>query len=212
MLKIKVIKDFRNLKSGDVYEFEKYFPICVVGGNGCGKSSLFQALRGFKNDLNSNSLYADDFKKLSKNIEVEHDYEKMFFYDSVKDDGRDFMVGYDASEYLSSGAFQTKDKSHGESSIIGLNIFLNKIIKEITPNKSLLILDEIDKGFSFSLMTKYDLILYNISIKYEIDIIAITHNPFAMIKTYLIYDFEKRNIELSEKYIKNIGNVEIKFG
>lgn len=123
MLKIKVIKDFRNLKSDSIYSFEEPFPVCVVGDNGCGKSSLFQALRGFKNDLADISLYKSDYKKLAENIEVEHNYEKIFFFDSIKDDGRDFMVGFDAVNYIESGAFYSKDKSHGETSILQLSIF-----------------------------------------------------------------------------------------
>lgn len=212
MLKITVKKTFRGLNQGDIYDFKDDYPIIVVGDNGCGKSSLFHALRGIKNDSpNNDSLYSSKYKELSDNIEVEHNYEKIFFYDSIKDDGRDFMVGYDAATYYNSGAFHTKDKSHGESSIINFGVFLEKIKDKIIPYKSLLVLDEIDKGFSLSLMVRFNDMLFNIQHKYKVHVIAVTHNPFAMTQNIIVYNFKTRDFELADKYIEKIGKVKIEF-
>jgi ABC-type sugar transport system ATPase subunit len=81
-MKIKIKKDFRCFKAGDEYDFSDIKTIkalCIVGENGCGKSSLFHALRGTKNDMSTNSLFESDFKKLAEFVEIEHSYEKIFF-------------------------------------------------------------------------------------------------------------------------------------
>ena len=203
-MKITVKTDFRNLKKGDVYDFtniDKLKTITVVGKNGCGKSSIFQALRGTKDDIKNDSLYKNDFKKLKDNIEVEHSYDKIFFLDSVKDNGFDLNNAYDASSYVNSGGFQTKKKSHGESSLIYLSLFLDKVKKEIVENKTLIVFDEFDKGFSLELQAKVRDIISNISEKYNVHIITISHNPILIYKSYIVYDMEKREMVSSSKYL-----------
>lgn len=205
-MKITVIKDFRNLKKGDVYDFtniNKLKTITVVGKNGCGKSSIFQALRGTKDDIKNDSLYKNDFIKLKDNIEVEHSYDKIFFLDSVKDNGFDLNNAYDGSSYINSGGFQTKNKSHGESSLIYLSMFLDKVKKEIVENKTLIVFDEFDKGFSLELQAKVRDIISNISEKYNVHIITISHNPILIYKSYIVYDIEKREMVSSSKYLND---------
>lgn len=205
-MKITVKNDFRNLKKDDVYDFtdiNKLKTITVVGKNGCGKSSIFQALRGTKDDIKSDSLYQTDFKKLKDNIEVEHSYEKIFYLDSVKDNGFDLNNAYDASAYVNSGGFHTKDKSHGESSLLYLSMFLDKIKKHIVENKTLIVFDEFDKGFSLELQAKVRDVIYNISEKHKVHIITISHNPILIYKSHIVYDMEKREMVLSSKYLND---------
>ena len=213
-MKITVKNDFRNLKKGDVYDFtdiNKLKTITVVGKNGCGKSSIFQALRGTKDDIKNDSLYKNDFLKLKDNIEVEHSYEKIFYLDSVKDNGSDLNNAYDASAYVNSGGFYTKDKSHGESSLLYLSMFLDKIKKDIVENKTLIVFDEFDKGFSLELQAKVRDIIYNISEKHNVHIITISHNPILIYKSYIVYDMEKREMVSSSKYLNDkIGMTFIK--
>ena len=122
-MKITIKNDFRRLKQGDVYEFEKDLGYTLVAGaNGYGKSSLFHALRGLQNDLEEKSLYKDGFIKLSENIYVEHEFEKIFFLDSIMDDGNNLMISYDAVNFMESGGFATKDKSHDEGLFIRIKI------------------------------------------------------------------------------------------
>ena len=58
MLRITVLNDFRNLKKDAIYDLsalDNLKAMILVGDNGCGKSSLLQALRGTKDDTNTNT-------------------------------------------------------------------------------------------------------------------------------------------------------------
>lgn len=65
--------------------------------------------------------------------------------DRVKDDGANMNNAYDAVSFLQGGGFQTKDRSHGESSLIYIDTFLTKIKSKIVPENAIGF-DEVDAG------------------------------------------------------------------
>lgn len=210
MLKIAILNDFRNLKRDTIYDLstlDKLKSMILVGDNGCGKSSLLHALRGTKDDTNTNtaggSLYTTDFKLLQSNINVEHDYEKIFFLDSIKDNGMDLNNAYDAVEFVNSGGFHTKDRSHGEASLIYLSLFLSKIKDRIVENKTLIVLDEVDKGLSLSKQLKMYDIINNLVYKFKVHVLVVSHNALLIQKSEIVFDIEKNGMEVSPKYLSD---------
>ena len=208
LIKMKIIveNDFRKFKKGDIFDFsmlKEYKFLTVVGNNGSGKSSLIQTIRGFKHDLKENSLFRDDYKKLTENVKIESEYEKIFIYDSIKDDGTHFMNAYDASNYIGMGGFENQRRSHGESSLNNLSAFFQKFKDKIIKEKTLVVLDELDKGFSLQSQTMY-LNFVNKLIGMGCHVIVVTHNVFAIKQSILVYDFEAKKITTSDKYIESI--------
>jgi len=211
-MKITVTKDFRNFKAGEVLDFsalEKFQSITMVGENGCGKSTILQALRG-KLGV-TKSLYNSDFKDLGNNIEIEHNYEKVFFFDAVKDNGNDFMVGFDAVNYLEAGGFATKDLSHGQAALHYIAKFLHENEKKIVPNKTLLVFDEIDNGLSLQNMSKFINFIRKMTYIHKCNVLIASHNPFFITQSHICYDMETRKMLSSLSYIeKATGYVVIK--
>jgi predicted ATPase len=210
-MKITVKSDFRNFKAGDVFDFsiiDKIRTITVVGENGCGKSSLFHALRGLYKGVfgyNTNrSLYETDFKLLGLNIEVEHSYEQILFLDNIKDNGTDMNVAYDASSFISNGGWASQNLSHGQCSIFHINKFITENKEKIIPNKTLFVFDEIDNGFSLGYMGKFINLIKKIAFAKDngCHIIVISHNPFFIKQSLICYDFENKKFENSDIYIE----------
>lgn len=210
-LKIKVVKDFRGFKEGENLDFfEITRNLCIISGdNGCGKTSMMQALRGHfianKKLKKTSSLKESDYVELSSNIEVEEDYDHVIYFDSVNDAGDNFLNAADASSYIEMGGFATRHLSHGQTQMYYVKQVLEKLekIKESGEEKKvLLILDEFDKGFSLKLQSKVYNILTNISYKYKCDVICISHNYLLLEKMGYFFNMEKRNLDFIDHYLK----------
>jgi predicted ATPase len=153
----------------------------VVGDNGSGKSSLLSALRGtfVEPSYDKGSLYNFSNKELSESITVEHDFDKAFFYDAVKDKPNDLNNAYDAMEFIRNGGFETRDKSHGQSSLYLISKMIDEIetYRKANPTaKILVILDEPEVGFDLKTQFKLPKMIANISNFLDCHIILATHN------------------------------------
>lgn len=205
-MKITVNKDIRNLKQGQVFDFKglKAFGyITIVGENGCGKSTILQAIRGTY-DHNNQSLYRHDFKELAKNFTIETDYEEFLFLDSVKDDGTHFMNASDASVFISSGGFHAEKLSHGQGSLMYLHKFLTENKDRIRPGKTLVVLDEVDGGLSLSNSAKFFNFVLRLLDQYQCHVLIVSHNPFVITRSIVCYDFETASGVSSTKYIEKM--------
>lgn len=207
-MKITVTKDFRCFKAGDVFDFSKIKEdymgsIVIVGENGCGKSSLLQALRGYKNDDPTKSMHESDFKELANNISVEHEYEKIFYYDAVKDNGSDFMVAYDAMQFIDSGGFAKSRLSHGQGSLYSIGTFVEKQKSKIIPGKTLMVFDEMDNGLSLKNQSLYQNVMYKL-LSLGCHVIVITHNIFTITQAVIVYDFGNKKFVSSMLYTKDL--------
>lgn len=164
------------------FEVEFKNPIEVlVGSNGSGKSSLLSAIRGVfvSPSFSGGSLYDHGFKELSNQVTIEHDFDKAFFYDSVKDNPKDMNNNYDAMEFIRGGAFHTRDKSHGQSSMYMLSRMIGEVEEYRVANptaKILVVFDEPEVGFDLSMQFKLPNIIANVVKKLNCQVIVASHN------------------------------------
>lgn len=206
-MKITVKEKYRTLEKDWVYDFsllKELKTLTIVGENGCGKSSLLQALRGHIDEPNNKSLHKYDFQKLASNISIEHDYEKIFFFDAVKDNGVDFMNAYDAVGLIDSGGFQAQNISHGQGAMMYMSRFLRLNSDKIIPDKTLVVFDEIDNGLSLGNLARFQNFIYGLNLNHKCDVLIISHNPFFISQSLIVYDFNKRKIVTADDYIKEV--------
>ena len=208
---ITIKKDFRTFKQGEVIDLSvmPWGFTTIVGDNGCGKTSLFQAIRGHF-PAQTKSLYESDYKEIAENIEIEHSYEKVLFFDAVNDNGLNFQNAYDAVNYATMGGFAKQNLSHGQGTMNDIGRLIARVKKEIVPQNTLLVLDEVDNGLSLVNMTKFRNVVTHLA-SLGCEVLVVSHNPFFIHQSILVYDLETRQTELGKTYIRNKTGFDLSF-
>ena len=182
-MEINVIKDFRNFKAGESFNFTEDVTV-IVGDMGSGKSSLVSSLRGnLLGEDSSTGLAANTLTTLGTNITVDENFDKIFCYDSIADDGLRFHNCSTAMALIENGGHSIMSLSHGEST----TFYLDKLLSEITvyrknnPRASILvILDEFDRGYSLQYQTRSYRILDYLTNKQRCKVVCVTHSYFLI--------------------------------
>lgn len=150
-LKFNIKKDFRKFKEGVSYEFDfsDRDIIFIVGPNASGKSTLLHALRVNKNSFKETNLMIDNYLiGIKESIEVEglENFEKVFYLDSVIDDPINLGNASDAFSFIELGGYGQMNLSNGQKTLSTIGRFLENIKDKIVRDKTLIVLDEFDKG------------------------------------------------------------------
>lgn len=156
---LTLLDKFRSLPKGYtiIFDYDNTNVIYLMGRNGCGKSTLIQAIRS---KINSNS----DAKRkwgaidtcelvgsvIDANIEG---FEKVYHLDV---DGLDSTVSLfnasSATDFVENKGWLTRNMSAGEKSIAQLSFLKNEVIDD---EKTLIILDEFDNHLDFEMRINF---------------------------------------------------------
>lgn len=205
MIKINVTKDFRCFKQGESFDFSHLSElkhILLVGENGSGKSTLFQSVRGkYEKPIYSTSMILSSIKQnVSPHFLVESDYEVVYGFDARVEGGSSLENSFDASAYVESGAFTADKLSHGQSEIYLINKFVKRIESQIIKDRTLILLDEFDKGFSLSNQIK-SINIINYLVSKGCHVLSISHNIFLIKSSMIVYDMISKKEMLARTYI-----------
>ena len=185
-----MLEDFRTLKHGDEFnfDFDKCPEILVAGDNGCGKSTLVNIIRDYQCDNSKddpNAMYQTklgycDIKGFKNKIEISTDFTKFYFISAEFDDPTSLNNSVSAEALLENGGFQTKRMSTGQRSLTMLGKWVEEN-KEYWDDKTLLVFDEVDKGFDLSHQVGMSNMYRNLHKKFNVSILAVTHTLFPHI-------------------------------
>lgn len=160
MLEITGKTAFRNFRKGWKADLtralEQHHRVLLVGDNGTGKSTVLQALRGYKdNNPQKINLKLEDLpRKVLPNFTVATNYDEIYHLDSVMDDGNSMMNAYDAVSYMKSGGHAANTISRGQGSLFYLDRFIQSL-PTAGGGRRLVVLDEVDTGLSLLLQRHF---------------------------------------------------------
>lgn len=204
-----MLEDFRTLKHGDEFnfDFDKCPEILVAGDNGCGKSTLVNIIRDYQCDNSKddpNAMYQTklgycDIKGFKNKIEISTDFTKFYFISAEFDDPTSLNNSASAEALLENGGFQTKRMSTGQRSLTMLGKWVEEN-KEHWDDKTLLVFDEVDKGFDLSHQVGMSNMYRNLHKKFNVSILAVTHTLFPILVREEIFSFEFKRMVSSKFY------------
>lgn len=107
--------------------------------------------------------------------------------------------GASAEALLENGGFQTKRMSTGQRGLAMLGKWLEEN-KEHWDEKTLLVFDEVDKGFDLSRQVGMSNMYRNLHKKFNVSILAVTHTLFPILAREEMFYFEFRKMVSSKFY------------
>lgn len=208
-INIEILKSFNNLEKGSKYafDFSDRFYYLIVGKNGCGKSSLLNSIRATKCN-NADMKLSDWERKLGyseiirykDNVNIDTDFEKIFFLSSEFDDPLSLNNAASAQSLIANGGFAVRHNSNGEKSMQLLGKWIHENGKDFD-DKSLIVLDEIDKGFDITYQSRLLHLIGVLNEKYGVNCLVISHHSLPILIADIVYDFESRHSSLPTTYL-----------
>lgn len=204
-----MLEDFRTLKQGDEFNFDfsKHPEILIAGDNGYGKSTLVNIIRDYQCDNSKddpNAVYQTklgycNIRGFKNKVEISTDFTRFYFISAEFDDPTSLNNSASAEALLENGGFQTKRMSTGQRGLAMLSKWLEEN-KEHWDEKTLLVFDEVDKGFDLSRQVGMSNMYRNLHKKFNVSILAVTHTLFPILAREEMFYFEFRKMVSSKLY------------
>lgn len=174
---------------------------------GCGKSTLVNVIRDYQCDNSKddpNAVYQTklgycDIRGFKNKVEISTDFTRFYFISAEFDDPTSLNNSASAEALLENGGFQTKRMSTGQRGLAMLSKWLEEN-KEHWDEKTLLVFDEVDKGFDLSRQVGMSNMYRNLHKKFNVSILAVTHTLFPILAREEMFYFEFRKMVSSKFY------------
>jgi hypothetical protein len=108
------------------------------------------------------------------------------------------------------GGFTKGKKSHGEGNLIDIGRFMEDNKSKIVPDKTLVVFDEIDNGFSLKNMSIFINFINKLIYEYKCHVIVSSHNPFFISQSKICFDMLEKRMRPSNQYIEEKTGYTIK--